>query len=293
MWVANNGADDSTFYAGAQGFLPPVMAPLVVGIPGGAPTGTVYNPTGSFAVHAGKASGRAWFLFDSEAGQITGWSPFVAPQTSAQTAVTSPGAIYKGLTLATTDQGPLLYAADFHNARIDVFDGKFAPVQLPGTPFIDGQLPAGYAPFNVENIGGMIVVAYAKQDADAEDEVAGPGLGYVDIYDPMGKLVKRLAGGGPLNAPWGLVQTPAGFGGVGGDLLVGNFGDGMINAYNMQTGKYDGQLVNEDHNPIQIDGLWALRFGNGIFAGARTLVFTAGIADESHGLLGTIVPGRG
>jgi uncharacterized protein (TIGR03118 family) len=288
LWVADNGTDVSTVYSGAVGGSIPAIAPLVVSIPGGAPTGIVYNPTNWFVVHAGQASGPARFIFDSEAGQITAWSPNVPPPTQAQPEVTTPGAIYKGLAIAATKKGPQLYAADFHGAKIDVFDRQFTPVNHPGA-FTDGALPAGYAPFNVQELGGRLYVAYAKQDADAEDEVAGPGLGFVDVFDTRGHLLKRLISQGALNAPWGLVLAPRHFGGFGGDLLVGNFGDGMINAYNPRTGHFDGQLANEDGNPIQIDGLWALRFGNGTFGTPDGLLFTAGIGDEAHGLLGEIV----
>jgi uncharacterized protein (TIGR03118 family) len=289
LWVADNHTDLSTVYSGAVNGSIPVIAPLVVSIPGGAPTGVVFNPTSGFVVHNGPASAPAAFIFDSEAGQITAWSPRVPPPTQAQPAANTPGAIYKGLAIASTRKhGTLLYAADFHGAKIDVFDDHFAPVTLPGA-FVDRGLPAGYAPFNVQELGGRLYVAYAKQSADAVDEVPGAGLGFVDVYSTRGHLLKRLVSQGQLNAPWGLVLAPRHFGGFGGDLLVGNFGDGAINAYNPRSGHFDGRLMNEDGNPIQIDGLWALRFGNGTFGTPNGLLFTAGIADEAHGLLGEIV----
>jgi uncharacterized protein (TIGR03118 family) len=289
LWVADNGTDVSTLYSGAVNGSIPVIAPLVVAIPGGAPTGIVFNATDGFVIHAGTASAPARFIFDSEAGQITAWSPNVPPPTQAQTVATTPGAIYKGLAIATTRKhGTLLYAADFHGAKIDVFDDRFAPVTLPGA-FVDRGLPAGYGPFNIQELGGRLYVAYAKQDAEAEDEVAGAGLGFVDVYNTKGRLLKRLVSEGNLNAPWGLVIAPRRFGDFGGDLLVGNFGDGKINAYDPRDGDFEGQLANEDGNPIQIDGLWALRFGNGTFGTPDGLLFTAGIADEEHGLLGEIV----
>jgi uncharacterized protein (TIGR03118 family) len=290
LWVADEGADLSTVYSGAVHGSIPVIAPLVVAIPGGEPTGIVYNPTDGFVVGTGATRAPARFLFASEGGHITGWSPQVPPLTQAQPAVTTPGAIYLGLALAAGHKHARLYAADFHGAKIDVFDEQFDPVQLQPGAFTDGALPAGFAPFNVQELGGRIYVAYAKQDEDAEEEVAGPGLGYVDVFDPKGHLLKRLVSQGALNAPWGLAIAPAGFGGLDGALLVGNFGDGAINAYDLHTGAPRGALKNEDGNPIRIDGLWALRFGNGVFGTPRTLVFTAGIADEEHGLLGTIVP---
>jgi uncharacterized protein (TIGR03118 family) len=290
LWVADNGTDVSTVYSGAVHGSIPVISPLVVAIPGGAPTGTVYNPTDAFVVGTGAARAPARFLFDSEAGQITGWSPQVPPATQAQPAASTPGAIYKGLALAVGDKHAFLYAADFHGAKIDVFDERFDPVHVQPGAFTDPALPAGFAPFNVQELGGKIYVAYAKQDEEAEDEVAGAGLGYVDVFDRRGHMLKRLVSQGALNAPWGMAIAPAGFGGLDGALLVGNFGDGAINAYDAQTGAPRGALRNEDGNPIRIDGLWGLRLGNGVFGTPRTLIFAAGIADEEHGLLGTIVP---
>lgn len=289
LWVADNGTDVSTLYRGAVNGSIPTIVPLVVAIPGGAPTGVVFNPTSGFVVHNGPASAPANFVFDSEAGQITAWSQRVPPPTQAQTVASTPGAIYKGLAIASTRRhGTLLYATDFHGAKIDVFDDAFRPVTLPGA-FVDRGLPAGYGPFNIQELGGRLYVTYAKQDADAKDDVAGAGLGFVDVYSTRGHLLKRLVSQGQLNAPWGLVLAPRHFGGFGGDLLVGNFGDGTINAYNPRSGHFEGQLTNEDGNPIQIDGLWALRFGNGTFGTPDGLLFSAGIGDEGHGLLGEIV----
>jgi uncharacterized protein (TIGR03118 family) len=281
LWVADNGTDKSTLYSGAIRRSVPVIVPLVVDIAGGAPTGTVFNPTSGFPVN-GSASR---FIFDSEAGTITAWNG----GTMATTVVpNTTGAIYKGLAIAGKGKDALLYAADFHNARIDVFDESFAKVTAPGG-FVDPNLPAGFAPFNVQEIAGRILVAYAKQDEEAEDEEAGAGLGYVDVFDTGGHLLRRLISQGQLNAPWGLALAPGRFGAFGGDLLVGNFGDGAINAYDPKTGQFEGTLKNKDGNPIKIDGLWALRFGNGVFGTPTTLIFSAGIADEEHGLLGEIV----
>jgi uncharacterized protein (TIGR03118 family) len=280
VWVADNGTDVSTLYSGGVRGSVPVIVPLVVGIPGGAPTGTVFNPTSGFALNGMPAR----FIFDSEAGTVTAWNGGQA----ATTVATTPGAIYKGLAIAGKGQSPLLYAADFHGAKIDVFDQGFAPTTVPGG-FVDPNLPAGFAPFNVQEIAGKIVVAYAKQDENAEDEVAGAGLGYVDVFDTSGHLLRRLISQGQLNAPWGLALAPRHFGAFSGDLLVGNFGDGAINAYDPRTGEFQGQLRNKDGNPIKINGLWALRFGNGVAGTPTTLLFTAGIADEQHGLFGEIV----
>jgi uncharacterized protein (TIGR03118 family) len=279
-WIADNGTDVSTLYRGAIHRSIPVIVPLVVGIPGGAPTGTVFNATSGFKVNGAPAP----FIFDSEAGTITAW----AAGTEAVTEATTPGAIYKGLAIATKGGATFLYAANFHAGTIDVFNDAFAPVTMPGG-FVDPNLPAGFAPFNVQEIAGRLVVAYAQQDPDAEDEVAGAGLGYVDVFDTSGHLLRRLVSQGQLNAPWGLAVAPRKFGRFSGDLLVGNFGDGAINAYDPRTGSFRGTLMNRDGNPIHINGLWALRFGNGVIGTPQTLLFTAGIADEDHGLFGEIV----
>jgi len=289
LWVADNGSDVSTLYSGGVNGSIPAIAPLVVGIPNGAPTGIVFNPTNGFTIGAGATSGPARFIFDSEAGTISAWSPSLAPGTQAQLIASNPSAVYKGLALATSRRnGTHIYAADFHGAKIDVWDDHFTPVNLPGG-FVDRNLPAGFAPFNIQELGGRLYVTYAKQDAQAHDDVAGPGNGFVDVYDKSGRLLKRLVSQGQLNSPWGLVLAPRHFGRFGGDLLVGNFGDGMINAYDPHSGAFRGRLVNTDGNPVQIDGLWALRFGNGTFGSPRDLIFTAGIGDEGHGLLGQLV----
>jgi uncharacterized protein (TIGR03118 family) len=279
-WVADNGTDVSTLYSGGVRKSIPVTLPLVVGIPGGAPTGVVFNATPGFKVNGAAAH----FIFDSEAGTITAWNA----GTQAVTEATTPGAIYKGLAIASKGSATMLYAANFHAGTIDVFNDSFAPVTVPGG-FADPTLPAGFAPFNIQEIAGRLVVAYAQQDADAEDEVAGAGLGFVDVFDTGGHLLRRLVSQGALNAPWGLAVAPRHFGPFSGDLLVGNFGDGAINAYDPRTGAFRGTLQNKDGNQIKINGLWALRFGNGVIGTPQTLLFTAGIGDEDHGLFGEIV----
>ena len=290
-WVADNGTDKATIYPGFVNGSPISKAPLVVNIPGGAPTGQVFNPTTGFVVRSGAASGPARFLVDSEAGLVTGWNPGVpppSPSTQAQVGAAVPDAIYKGLAIADSGGATFLYAADFHHARIDVFDQGFNLVHLAGS-FRDPAIPPGFAPFNIQELGGLLYVAYAKQDAEAEDEVAGPALGFVDVYSTSGQLLRHLIEHGQLNAPWGLVLAPAaGFGRFSGALLVGNFGNGRINAYNPTTGEFLGRLRHEDGSPIEIDGLWALRFGNGVTGDSTTLLFTAGIDDEAHGLFGAI-----
>jgi uncharacterized protein (TIGR03118 family) len=278
-WVADNGMNVSTLYSGGVHRSIPMIVPLVVDITGGAPTGTVFNPTSGFPVNGSPSK----FIFDSEAGTITAWNS----GTTAQTVVPSSGAVYKGLAISTKGT-PLLYAADFVGKKIDVFSSSFATVTAPGG-FVDPNLPVSYGPFNVQEIGGRIVVAYAEVDPQTGDEVAGEHKGYVDVFDTNGNLLRRLISQGNLNAPWGLALAPRHFGQFSGDLLVGNFGDGGINAYDPRTGQSDGMLTNKDGNSIKIDGLWALRFGNGVIGTPQTLLFTAGIGEEKHGLFGEIV----
>jgi uncharacterized protein (TIGR03118 family) len=293
-WVADNATDLSTLYTGAG-----VKVPLEVAVAGG-PTGDVFNPSAGFVVQSGHASGPARFIFATEAGTIRGWNPGVPPPpTSTQTEVgvdrSAAGAIYKGLAIAQTAHGTLLYGADFHNGRIDVFDGNWTPVATLGG-FVDPKLPRHFAPFNVQTIGARIFVAYARQDEGAKGEVAGPGLGVVDVYDTAGTLLGRVATGGKLDAPWGLALAPAGqFGAFSGDLLIGNFGNGKINAYQQQADGswiFAGTLNGANGHPLAIDGLWALQFGNAAAAGpSNKLFFTAGPDGETHGLFGSITAG--
>jgi uncharacterized protein (TIGR03118 family) len=288
-WVADNGTDVSTLYRGATAMTPAVTrVPLVVSIPQGAPTGVAFNGGSGFVVHSGPASGPALFLFSSEAGVISGWNSNVpaAGSTAAQVAATVPGAIFKGLAIADTKDGPRLYATDFHNARVDVWNDMFAPAGKPGG-FTDPHIPKGYAPFGIQTIGHRLVVTYAKQDPAAEDDVHGPGFGFVDLYNTSGKLLRRLVSRGPLNAPWGIALAPRHFGGASGDLLIGNFGDGRIHAFNPNNGRFLGAL-REHGRKLAIDGLWALEFGNGVIGNRNTLLFTAGPDDESHGLFGAL-----
>jgi uncharacterized protein (TIGR03118 family) len=290
-WVADNGTDVSTIY-GRHG----EIMPLVVQV-AGAPTGIVFNGNSDFVISDGTNSGPAVFIFDTEDGTVRGWNPSVPPpppSTQSFIAVdrSDVGAIYKGLAIASTQKGDFLYATDFHNARVDMFDGKFNLV-TPHGAFVDPGIPKGYAPFGIQNIGGVIFVTYAKQDADKEDDVPGPGRGFVDMYSTKGRLLHRVATRGHLNAPWGLALAPKSFGEFSGDLLIGNFGDGRINAYDAEDNgfKFEGTLMSRNERPIVIDGLWALEFGNGGPSGpTNQLFFTAGPDDESHGLFGKIQP---
>jgi uncharacterized protein (TIGR03118 family) len=205
----------------------------------------------------------------------------------------SKNSIYKGLALAANGQGSFLYAADFHNARVDVFDSAFHPVNWAGA-FVDPKLPAGYAPFGIQNLQGNLYVAYGKQDADQHDEVAGRGLGLVDVFDANGKLIRRVATGGALNAPWGLAMAPADFGRFSNALLVANFGDGRISAFDARSAEFLGQLRGTDGRRLAISGLWGIAFGNGVNGQASSsLFFAAGTNDEVNGLYGRIDPAAG
>jgi uncharacterized protein (TIGR03118 family) len=287
LWVADNGTDVATLYAGAVHGSPVSQPPLIVSIPGGAPTGQVFNPTNGFKLRAGDTRLPAKFIFDSEAGTITAWTLTDPLQTTARTKLTVPGAVFKGLALSFFDHHPALYATDFTNNQVVVVDSHFHRVATPGM-FEDATLPPRFAPFGIQAIGRWIVVSYAKRELGGTDEEHGAGLGYVDVFSREGALVSRLVSRGNLNAPWGLVRAPAGFGRFGGALLVGNFGDGRINAYDFSSGQFLGSLHRPDGRPVAIEGLWGLRFGNGVTAGPNELLFSAGIDDESHGLLGKI-----
>jgi uncharacterized protein (TIGR03118 family) len=291
-WVADNGTDKSTLYSYNSTTKTASIVPLVVNVDGG-PTGAVFaGVAGNFLVATSTSTtlGPANFIFASEDGKIRAWRGGTDALVTAQGEA---GAIYKGLAIAKPTGGdPLLYAADFHNARVDVFNGAWLNVTPVGS-FVDPLLPVGYAPFGIQTIGSNVFVSYAKQDADAEDEVAGQGRGFVDEYDLHGALLARVAEQGQLNAPWGLALAPASFGRFAGDLLVGNFGDGQINAYALTSDGWEhrGTLRDSNGGKLVIDGLWALEFGNGGSNGnPDTLFFTAGPNDETHGLFGTITP---
>jgi uncharacterized protein (TIGR03118 family) len=289
-WVADNGTGFSTLYDGDG-----KPQSLVVTIPGsgkntGNPTGTVFYGGTAFLVTKGSTSGPSRFLFVNEDGGISGWSPMVDP-THAVRVVDNSGsnAVYKGVAISGNGRGTLLYATDFHNGKVDVFDSAFKPVSLPDRPFHDPNLPSGYAPFGIQSINGDLYVTYAKQNADRHDDVHGRGLGYIDVFDPNGRLLRRLASNGALNAPWGMALAPASFGKFSNRLLVGNFGDGLINAYDLATGQWVGRLKGPDRKPIYVPGLWGIAFGNGLSnQPIDTLFFTSGPAGESHGLYGRL-----
>ena len=291
LWVANNGTNTATVYAGGVNGATPTKNPLEVTIPGGAPTGQVFNNTNGFVIPPSGSSGggKALFIFASEGGDITAWSPTVLP-TAAVTVAHVAGAIYKGLAILHVGNTVLLLAADFHDARIDVFDASFRHLPSMSANFTDPRIPTGFAPFNVVATqgGNGVFVSYAKQDAEAEDEVAGGGLGFVDRFDGFRNMPVRIASRGTLNAPWGMAVAPPSFGDLAGALLVGNFGDGRIGAY--RDSKFAGLLHMPKDGPIRIDGLWALLPGTAGSGGTGALWFSAGPDDEAHGLVGEILP---
>jgi len=303
-WVSDNGTGLSTLYDGTGKKLPLVVTipSSETSMPTGSPTGTAYNGDSTvFHLAPGKS---AIFLFSTEDGTISGWNPNVSP--SAIIVVNhKEKSVYKGLTVANAEVDGVvktyLYAADFRKGRVAVFDSTFTPVHMryarshddddknEGRPFEDERIPEGYAPFNVQNIGGNIVVAFAKQDDARHDEVPGTGNGYVDIFSPTGKLLLRLQHGEWFNAPWGLALASSDFGANSHDILVGQFGSGTIAVFDPITGKFKCMLNDANDQPIIIDGLWAIAFGNGLLAGpANSLYFTAGIDHEKNGLFGTI-----
>ena len=241
----------------------------------------------------GGDNGPALFLLDSEAGLISAWNRSLGTTADVEINATAESAIFKGLALAQTADGPRLYATDFHDRVVDVFNGNWQLITRP-FQFLDTTISREYGPFGIQAIGNRVYVTYARTQPDSGDEAHGPGFGYVDAFDAStGLLVARVATRGPLNAPWGIAQAPSGFGALGGDLLVGNFGDGRINVYKPSLGgtSYIPQaaLRGAGGEPLSIDGLCALEFGNGTAAGPTgTLFFTAGPNDENDGLFGTI-----
>jgi uncharacterized protein (TIGR03118 family) len=276
VWIGANGSGLSVLYSGTG-----VKQGLVVSIPGdGSVTGV------SFSNLAGSFNGDT-FIFDSEDGTVSGWRGALG--TAAETLVPGSTAnVYKGLTDATIGGTEYAYLANFRTGAVDVLKGNAAAPPLTGN-FTDPNLPQGYAPFDVQNLNGVIYVTYAVQDSAKHDDVPAVGNGIVDAFDLQGNLIQRLVTKGALNSPWGLALAPAGFGDVGGDLLVGNFGDGLIHAYNATTGAFVETLTYPNGTPISIDGLWALRFGNGgTFGSTNTLFFTAGPDGEMHGLFGEL-----
>jgi uncharacterized protein (TIGR03118 family) len=310
FWVNDNATGCSTLYDGTGAKITALQ--VAIPLPGNvvpvgscqpkdpnkppnpapaAPTGIVWNPSASFLVPGTKIP--AIFIFSTEDGTISAWAGGLNPADSAVLAAdeSSNSAIYKGLAFAVNARGAFLFATNFHNGTVDVFgpngaDGMFTKVSLEGD-FTDPELPAGYAPFNIVNLDGDLFVTYAKQDADKEDDVAGAGRGFVDVFDTDGHLIRRFESRGRLNAPWGIARASFAFGPFSGKILIGNFGDGRINVFN-NDGRFVDQLEDVHGKPLVIDGLWALTLGGGRNSSPDTLYFSAGPNDETDGLFGTI-----
>jgi uncharacterized protein (TIGR03118 family) len=302
LWVSDNNNGLATVYAIAAGGTGATKANLTVALPGGrvstgdggSPTGQVFNGGTGFVVTSAAGSGPARFIFSAESGQISAWSPVADPvsggKSTAQVVYSSPTAVYKGLTIATDRAGTtLLYATNFHDRSVDVFDTSFNLVQVKGG-FADPSIPWNYAPFGIQAIGDKIYVTYAEQDAAKHDDVPGPGHGFVDVFNDRGFLVDRVASRGALDSPWGLAMAPDGFGGLGDTLLVGNLGNGWINSFEPFSGKFRGPLLDGQGRPIAIDGLWGLAFGTASTGGTGTLLFSAGINNQQDGLIGALNP---
>jgi uncharacterized protein (TIGR03118 family) len=307
-WVADNGKNVSTVYNGNGTPVNPLggSSPLVVSIPapgggpGGTPTGIVFNNVfvtnpNDFVVSANGKSGPSIFMFATEDGTISGWNPGVDPANAfiaVDRSTVGQGAVYKGLATGQADGKDFIYAANFRFGTVEMFNAHFKLVKS----FTDNQLANDcpfpnqcFAPFGIRNIGGRLYVTYALQKADKHDDQAGPGNGFVDVFDTEGHLLRRFASQGTLNSPWGLTLTPRDFGPFSNDLLVGNFGDGHINVFNPKTGAFLGQLPDQAGDPISINGLWGIDFGNGVNAGERDeLFFASGLNDEANGLFGKI-----
>ncbi|TME06399.1 MAG: TIGR03118 family protein [Chloroflexi bacterium] len=293
-WTSDNGTGMSTLLKadGSEFAAPfnPVNIPMTDCAGAGTPTGVVFDGTSSFTFNDCDGVARhGRFMFATEDGSIVAWD---APLKTAVTVVDpSSAAVYKGLAIGSNDQGTFLYATNFRAGSVDVFNTSFQHVTLSGS-FSDPGIKRGFAPFGIANLGGDLYVTYARQDATLHDDVAGPANGFVDVFDTNGNLLRRAATRGRLNSPWGVAIAPANFGRFSGDLLVGNFGDGRINAIDPLTGEFLGQLRGPDNRPLVIDGLWAIVFGTGSANSGPTnaLFFTAGLEDESHGLFGRIDP---
>ncbi|HMC54475.1 MAG TPA: TIGR03118 family protein [Gemmatimonadaceae bacterium] len=283
VWVADNHTGLSTVY-GPNGLKLATTVSILAsgGATGGSPTGLVANSTTSFNIGT---TGPATFLFAGEDGTVSAWNAASGATANLVIDASSTGAVYKAIAIAPSNGANALYLADFHNARIDVYNGTFGYVKS----FTDATIPSGFAPFGIANVNGLLYVTYARQlGPDNEDDQAGAGNGYVDVFNPDGSLVSRFASNGKLNSPWAIAMAPSGFSGFGGALLVGNFGDGRILAFDATTGAFIDYLRDSNSDIITIDGLWALAFGP--TSGSTTMYFAAGPNDETNGLVGTITP---
>jgi uncharacterized protein (TIGR03118 family) len=316
FWVSDNATGCSTLYDGVG---TKVALQVKIPLPGGsipgtacqhvnplpanppnpapaAPTGMVWNPTTtpSTAFLVPGTNLPASFIWATEDGTIAAWTGGLTPPDAAVLGFTSPTAVYKGLVFGTNAKGVFLFATNFHDGTVDVFkpadstsNGQYLPVTTTGD-FKDPKIPPGFAPFGIENIDGDLFVSYAKQNAEKHDDVAGPGNGFVDVFDTDGNLLRRFASRGPLNSPWAMTRASFDFGRFSGLILVGNFGNGKINVFSSQ--EFIDELDRPDGKPLVIDGLWKLTLGGGRNSSSDTLYFTAGPNDEKDGLFGTITP---
>jgi len=301
VWIADNNSNLSTLYSGTGAIETNEVtgsADAGISIPASAagvqanPTGQVYNGNGGFLIPTSKGQETALFIFDGEGGTLSAWA-----QDSGATAVTAyddgvangaDHAVYKGLATGTVNGASYLYATDLHNNKIDVFDTNFSKPSAMQGKFIDPDMPTGFVPFGIVAVTGKLYVTYAMQDSAKHDEVTGAGLGYVDIFDHSGNFVSRFASAGDLNAPWGIAVAPSGFGTLQGDLLIGNFGDGHINIFSPE-GTSMGSLSVSNGGTVAIPGMWSLVFGNGDpDKPVTTLFYTAGFADQTDGVFGSI-----
>jgi uncharacterized protein (TIGR03118 family) len=292
FWINDRATGVSSLYDGNGAKVPATFTvPGAAGAAKGSPTGLVWNPSSGFLVPGTQLT--SVFIFATLDGTIAAWAPHepMAP-TNAVTAIdnSKAGASYTGLEFGVNDQGAFLYAANVKSGQIDVFDATFQPAgaKLPGK-FVDPALPAGFVPFGIHAVNGNLAVTYARQNAAKNFVTPAQGAGFVDIFDTNGNLVERLAGGGLLNAPWGVAAAPEGFGGMSGQIIVGNFGDGRVLAFG-----HDGDrieiMLDKNRQPIAIPGLWSLNFGGGAVSDPRTLFFTAGTGRGQHGLFGALNP---
>jgi uncharacterized protein (TIGR03118 family) len=294
LWVSDNGSGIATVYNGgtaAKLGLAPTIAPPNGQTFSATPTGQVATGSTTDFLLNGNSNSAAAFIFDTEDGTISGWSNNVSPTSSVLKVDNyggGAGAVYKGLAISGPPGTEVLYAANFRSGNVEMYNNQFG---LMGT-FTDPSVMSGYAPFNVQVLNGNLYVAFALQDSAKHDDMAGAGNGYVDEFSLAGVFEKRLVSqGGQVNSPWGLDIAPASFGTFAGDLLVGNFGDGTISAFDPVTGTFVGTLDGRDGKPLMLGDLWALTTGNGGAGGsASSVYFTTGIVDEAHGLLGSITP---
>jgi uncharacterized protein (TIGR03118 family) len=307
FWISDNGSGFASIYSTTpSGVTLNAIPAVTIAVPPGqmpgtaSPTGQVFNSFASEGAFTLQDGSPATFLFATEDGTISGWNEQAGTQSIlAVNEADNPadgdeaqglGAVYKGLAIAQGDKGPVLFAANFRHGTVDMYDKNFDLIKS----FTDPNLPAGFAPFNVQVLDGNLFVTFAKQDGAKHDDVAGAGNGFVDEFSLSGKLIQRVASNGPLDSPWGLAIAPESFGKLAGDLLVGNFGDGTIDAYNLKNDQFQGQLTGSNGKPIVIGDLWAITPGNGGSGGsANTLYFTAGIQNEAHGVFGSITPNVG